>query len=215
MKYDLVKHVVRAVELKQLPRFLYKYRSCDLRASSIIKNSEFWFSQARDFNDPFDCNLSETNSHRLIDYKNYIRRSGALTNEQFKAIIKVVKKDSKFLLNTALETREKTLDDHGILSLSKNYDNILMWSHYSSSHRGIVIGLDILKDPIFFSMLLIMQYQNTYKKLNMYKESYKDKNYIHRILATKAELWKYEEEVRVLKKPHGLHEINRSAISCL
>ena len=213
MKYDIEKHVVRAVELKQLPRFLYKYRPCNSRTDSIIKDSKLWFSRSKEFNDPFDCNLSETNSHRLKDYKNFISRSGALTNEQFKTIVKVVKKDPKFLLNTALEIREKTLNDHGLLSLSKNHDNILMWSHYSSSHKGIVIALDILKDPKFFSMLLIVQYQNTYKKLNIYTETFKDEKYIHRILATKAKLWEYEEEVRVLKKPHGLHAINRNAIS--
>ena len=213
MKYDLEKHVIKAVELKQIPRFLYKYRPSGARTDAIIRDSEFWFSRSKDFNDPFDCNLSETNSHRLKDYKNYISKTGTLTSEQFKAIIKVVKKDPKFLLNTALETRQQTLNDHGLLSLSKNHDNLLMWSHYSSSHQGIVIALDILKDPSFFSMLLIVQYQKTYKKLNIYTETYKDENYIHRILATKAKLWKYEEEVRVLKAPHGLHPINRDAIS--
>lgn len=62
-------------------------------------------------------------------------------------------------------------------------------------------------------MLLELKYQSTYKKLNMYVDKSSDKDYIHRILATKARLWGYEEEVRVLKKPHGIHPINRNAIS--
>ncbi len=37
------------------------------------------------------------------------------------------------------------------LSLSKNRNNLLMWSHYCDSHRGFVIGFDS-SDP-FFSTL--------------------------------------------------------------
>lgn len=213
MEYDLEKHVIRAVELKQLPRFLYKYRSCGPRTDSIIEDSCFWFSQPNHFNDPFDCKLSETRNHRLKDYKEFISRDSVLTAEQSRKLVNIVKKDPNFLLKSALEARENTLNKHGLLSLSKKYDNILMWSHYASSHKGIVIALDILKDPSFFSMLLEVKYQKSYKNLNMYVESGNDKDYIHRILATKANLWDYEEEVRVLKKPYGSHKINRNAIS--
>lgn len=213
MTYDLEAHVIRAVELKQLPRFLYKYRSCGPRTDSIIEDSSFWFSRAKDFNDPFDCNLSEVRNHRLKDYKSYIARSGEISRQQSRSFVEMAKKTPNFLLEAALKTREQTLNDHGLLSLSKIYDNILMWSHYSSSHRGLVIALDVLKDPKYFGMLLEVKYQETYKKLNMYVESSSDKEYIHRILATKASLWAYEEEVRVLKQPHGSHAINRNAIS--
>lgn len=147
---NLEEYVIRAVEAREIPRYLYKYRASGPRTDSIIEDSCFWFSRSKDFNDPFDCNLSETRSHRLNDYKKYIAKSGVISREQSRVIAKIAKKDPQFLLKTALKTRAETLNEHGLLSLSKNHDNILMWSHYSSSHQGLVIALDVLKDPRFF-----------------------------------------------------------------
>jgi len=34
------------------------------------------------------------------------------------------------------------MDSHGVLSLSENCNNLLMWAHYGSEHKGLCLGFD-------------------------------------------------------------------------
>lgn len=40
------------------------------------------------------------------------------------------------------EFRSKTIEDYSFCSLSENHNDILMWSHYGNSHKGIVLGIE-------------------------------------------------------------------------
>src|SRR5262249_46903341 len=53
---------------------------------------------------------------------------------------------SKVIHGNRATISKRVIDDastrFGMLCLSEKPDNILMWSHYSDGHRGMVIGLD-------------------------------------------------------------------------
>lgn len=47
----------------------------------------------------------------------------------------------------ALErTRMELVDLQGMQSFSRDWNNILMWSHYGEKHQGICLGFDVLKE---------------------------------------------------------------------
>lgn len=84
-----------------------------------------------------------------------------------------------------------------ICSLSKNNDNILMWSHYANGHKGVAIGLKI--DDKNYSVRDIKYLRNLI--------SIEDVNSIDimSILCSKIDLWSYEKEVRVFTTDNSIY----------
>ena len=98
---------------------------------------------------------------------------------------------SKEVLNTIKSEKERL----GICSLSKNSEIALMWSHYADGHRGVVIGIEIDHnkykiEPIKYKGLPTLHDSNTpnYKELAQL------------ILTHKHNIWKYEEEIRIITR---------------
>lgn len=109
---------------------LYKYLDFN-GGLMMLHNSNLQFTNATQLNDPFDCHPS------LINFSNVpIEACRVWTPE----IIEELRRDP------FRRTREKSW----ICSLSKIYDSILMWSYYSSQHKGVCIGLDIKKPKSIF-----------------------------------------------------------------
>ena len=111
---------------------LYKYRSFGEYADKIILNSELNFASHTSFNDPFDCNLE----HR--DFCSY-------TDEEFESYCQKEGKqgaDKEKYLTDLSEELIKAKSEVGILCMSQDYKNILMWSHYSEYHKGLCFGFD-------------------------------------------------------------------------
>jgi hypothetical protein len=89
-----------------------------------------------------------------------------------------------------------------ICSLSKVYDELLMWSYYGN-HKGICIGLDMDKTKAHLSKLrgmpegcpeIEVQYKDIIKKPDIYRSNEDLARYQ---IGTKAEAWKHEQEVRL------------------
>lgn len=91
----------------------------------------------------------------------------------------------------------------GIFCLAKNYDNILMWSHYCNSHTGIV--LEINTNNSFFEHLNKIDYpeSNARPRLKLSKRDYtkqESEELLKQLLYSKSILWSYEEEYRDYKQ---------------
>lgn len=126
----------------------------------------------------------------------------------------------------ALHGRLKELADSVvILSLTRTYDNPLMWSHYGEEHRGFVIGYDVT-GPFFEdkerNIISVDEgdvvYTNTksqYILSDSFLTSLHDvwiracgdssfrepefKNILRKVFLTKHASWVYEEEVRLVR----------------
>lgn len=106
-----------------------------------------------------------------------------------------------------------------ILCLTRNPLNTLMWAHYSDSHKGVVIGIDIYKTDMTLpeENILPAQFGNviyTYTRpsnhiwlredlANSYAQligfNLKNMEALQRRYLYKSAEWSYEEEVRVVK----------------
>ena len=50
-----------------------------------------------------------------------------------------------------VEYLEDELNKYGIISLTEDPHNLLMWSHYAGEHRGVVVGYDHLEKMMVVS----------------------------------------------------------------
>lgn len=82
-----------------------------------------------------------------------------------------------------------------ILCFSRNWDNLLLWSHYGDSHKGICLGFDISEGepgPNYDTNVL---YQPNLLQIRRLEDANPD--LADRLLRTKHESWSYEQEVRM------------------
>jgi Protein of unknown function (DUF2971) len=83
----------------------------------------------------------------------------------------------------------------GLLCFSRNWDNILLWSHYGNCHTGICLGFDIPDTQPDEGYTLDVIYQPNVLKVRRPKDV--NWNFVNRLLRTKYEIWSYEQEVRL------------------
>lgn len=86
----------------------------------------------------------------------------------------------------------------GVCCFSKNKENLLMWSHYADSHRGICLEFDDKLEP--FSKNFEVIYKSDIPNLNsdlLFNENDQLESF-RKLLSYKSEDWKHEEELRVL-----------------
>ncbi|EKO3608639.1 DUF2971 domain-containing protein [Vibrio metschnikovii] len=81
-----------------------------------------------------------------------------------------------------------------ICSLSKSLDNFLLWSHYSSGHKGIAIEIDIAEEH---PDLCKVNYQPFSPIFTEISQSHEDLRYLFQ---SKTEEWKYEKEYRIINE---------------
>ncbi|KDN54419.1 DUF2971 domain-containing protein [Flavobacterium seoulense] len=139
--------------LNDKPNYIYKFVPFNLNTlKSLIKN-ELWFGKPINLNDPFEC-----------DFK--LKFSGVLPNDNFlkkyyiekleirDAIIERIARNKVnidfFLEDIRSAILKSAIDNVGICSFSKNYNDIKMWAHYADSHKGICMVFD--KDLLIGSL---------------------------------------------------------------
>jgi hypothetical protein len=202
--------------------FRYKYIpfGVDKLSLNIISKGTVKFTCPLDFNDPFDCQplvstelLHENGGFKkaelsIID-KNYNYFERKLKRDEILSKLKRRIKSGHFISDL--------LKGIGVLSLSRQYDNALMWSHYADYHKGFVVGFRYSKPDD------LQEYveATTAESLIPYKVEYsKDKpvytpssnDFDMSILLTKDDVWSYENEERAFTwgENPGIYEYDRA-----
>ena len=173
-----------------MTRILYKYLDVDgaewmlgMRKEREYPNLQF--TNATQLNDPFDCHSN------LVDFSDMPRTDIFLSKEKCEKLASLLRKQT------------------WLCSLSKKYNTLLMWSHYCSNHHGICVGLK-MKDvkanlPVVIlgtigggePLELDVDYLDVIKRPKTLSV-----NPWHYQLQTKAKVWKYEKEVRLVIENH-------------
>ncbi len=197
---------------------LYKY--CAPRRLSDLQNRLLRFTQAVEFNDPFD--LSPTyDIFSQEDQSEFIRQDQAkggdgksytLTPERLKLMLGATSLGREFLLrqyqwlggnfaiDNNLAARLQLSLTFGVLSLSEVHDNLLMWSHYADQHRGFVIefeGESEFLAPAYAKRIPTFLEKVEYNDLRPHLSA----TTLNRpeALVRKASAWAYEREWRAIK----------------
>lgn len=182
-------------------RKLYKYRDFDdNHMEKIITNSSLYFSSIENFNDPFDCKLSYKQNYTNQEIDNYLVTLKERNPHQPHRL-KDMKKDfgkKQDFIEKQNDVTKKFIASIGVLSLSSNYDNILMWSHYSKNHTGLVFEFTPSSPQGIggcFFPLLEVKYSENYEELSYVNEV---KEEALKLMITKYKDWSYEEEYRCI-----------------
>jgi Protein of unknown function (DUF2971) len=214
MDKDKIKELIKiGVKNGQYPQYLYKYRISDIARNpyfdSIITTNSMMFSSPNSFNDPFDCQLEPDTFPSFIEITQFFTRMlpHIGTNE--------ISKMAKVAINDPLafaKILEESIkfDNVGVLCLSQEPDNILLWSHYADNHCGVCLKFDILQDLDFFSTPLKVIYDDIYP---VYNHMTQELEIIKKMIQTKFKLWKYEKEIRIFKMEKKLYNFNKSALT--
>jgi len=158
------RNLMQRIGSNHLPRILYKY--CDAHGTDILLRLHLKITPPNRFNDPFELaprmepSLRRSEARRLVKNKRSERAmfEKMTAKGQFTGNFKSFKKLGRPLRGKMVQTVVAAYSDgaadlrrdfidlvsskFGLLCLSAVSDNILMWSHYSRSHTGLVVGLD-------------------------------------------------------------------------
>ncbi len=200
---------------------IYKYRAFDSEYKfQIFIDGEVYFSRPSQFNDPFEMKPKiiglDTLNERKVFVDRFVQKN--LKNLSYKQR-NVEKRKALIRLSNNQQVEadiHALLEDYGVFSTSRNWDHILMWSHYSNSHKGFCVGFDF--DEEFdkeVGMPIVVSYSDWYPMLSPH--TLDDHNELFKsTVGSKSSVWAYEEEIRYVKSPreggNGLHKISKNRI---
>lgn len=215
-----------------LPKKLYKYHSFTEYALNNLRNRSFWFSKPENFNDPFDCNINfqlEDITEESLELLFNSLREREPNKKEFDRNFHSNGRVTKSFKNMAIEFSRKApsklverFANHGVACFSEINDDILMWSHYATSHQGFCLEFDTTKFP--FTSTNNPDKDTVVEKVD-YSDSYpiislKDialnhlPSLIQDLLARKSCHWSYEREWRLFSTYGNLElEYEKTALT--
>lgn len=205
---DGAEKLIKAIEVGGIPRYLYKYTSAE-NCLKILREKTLYFPNYKEFNDPFECkSIIDT---QVTDEQWYRFLTESLHQSKERAIewIEFVRENPNGLGEQFVKELLSTDYHFGLLCLSSNYDNLLLWAHYAQKHKGCCVKLDLMADPELFKAIRKVEYDDRYPVCN----------YIHNpeasldVLFHKSKVWEYECEYRVVSfEQAGVLSVSPAAI---
>lgn len=192
---------------------LFKYRSVTDFSLDALERGQIWVSKPGAFNDPFDCSLDYNKVVSVDTINAFLNNLSADPNVSAEEIKEVrdslldvdgkVKKgvaENKMLVD-AFDTFQREVTEYGVLSLTENCENILMWSHYADNHKGFCLEFERGEDNDLGDYRKTKQV--TYSRhcpiidVNKVVSNDNPKGEFLKMLFTKSEEWRYEQEWRI------------------
>lgn len=198
----------------------------------MLLNQELWFSQYSDFNDPFEFQLAghlNLTDSEILEYYHLIKKLNGtkidtIIEGNLDAFIWSYKKDTQEFTDSYLAPFVKRLSKFGICCFSEVSDNILMWSHYSDSHKGVVVEFDkVLLDQSIYEMnsdsemsvIDNVNYSVEFPLVTISSDLQKTADSIRSVTFSKSIDWSYEKEVRLVTGKTGNNKFDIQAIKSI
>lgn len=200
---------------------LYKYYPPTSHSFILLENGKISlrFSQPSALNDPFD--LSPTIDINKDSSYSFAKKVQERTSSKANKIIDgntgesypraTLKEFEDSLHEKNVKQKTVNLRTHndlsiGVLSLSKNENSSLMWSHYSQHHTGFMLEIE---NRFELNTQLKKAQDVVYCKnrpTTKQSESHSDKSYFR----YKDPVWKYEDEMRLVVELHQLEPTEKT-----
>jgi len=184
---------------------LYKYRSGD----------DYTFD--RDLN-TLEENCFFAPTHKLLNDPNetFILDNFDIQSKYFDKIFRSDTGNLKEKYKQLLKRREEV----GIYSLSKTFNDELLWAHYGNSHKGFCIEYDEVKLLDTFSnedlYTFPVKYSNIPPQIGLNDIVNNDiLTIVKKLSGTKSKSWKYENEVRIIRGNSGNQVYNHKALTSI
>lgn len=129
--------------LPTLPPYFFKYRPFNDHTIETILESKIYFQSPAKFNDPFDGRIPLVMSGSEKQWSKYLNKlykesyPGYSPAKRLQLVSTAMKSGSfKTIENKKFDD---IVDSLGVLCLTANATNILMWAHYADSHKGVCL----------------------------------------------------------------------------
>jgi hypothetical protein len=196
---------------EKLPQIVYRMRPVNRFLFESLISAQIWFSNPQDFNDPYDCDLDMRVQNLSVDrmkayFENHLKNLCSpkeLQDIQSKGLTFI---DFEKLIN---RSAKQVIRRKGIACFMSSCDNLLMWSHYADSHKGVCLKFDILEDASFFTPAKKVNYSRDYPEYDYLTNK---NDFVNQMFFTKSEDWAYEGEVRVLKNINGNYSFHPKSL---
>ena len=205
----------RSIMVKNVPPRLYKFQSFEGKSSiENLRRSQIWFSKPDGLNDPFDCSINinfhstdeELASFVRDHYIEWLRHTGKAEEIPERELqylpngnpSKELRDATDKIIMEKQQQRRYEFSQMGVACFTTEVENILMWSHYASQHKGFCLEFDT--NYFLFD-----------GKLNLHQIDYSDSFPTHphaaliqkplivnSPLTTKSKDWIYEREWRLI-----------------
>jgi hypothetical protein len=185
------------------PERLWKYRPWNGHAMRMIVEGEVYFTPDQQLNDPFEFQWFDRFPTSAAEIDDYAQRFcvqhcpddfGEQLNANYMAVKAWIESVGESRLPDFAITATKF--SHGVLCLSETNRDILMWSHYADSHRGVCIA--VRPDRLEYGRLLPVDYCEKIPIIDA--EAYLQPNREPFVTASRSKAldWRYEQEWRTI-----------------
>lgn len=167
-----------------------------------MQDLEIRMTQPSQLNDPHELSVSLNAETIQVDFYNKMVADGWSTEKAADA----ARRNAPNLVIEFAKIVEEQRSGLGVLSLSADEDNMLLWAHYGDEHKGAVVELDadqllITKpDPQKVQALFEVEYEA--KRVDIMARQLP----IWMTLAVKSKPWAYEREWRLVRSLELLRE---------
>lgn len=182
---------------KEKPKYLYKYRPINIHTLNLIISNEAYYSSPIDLNDPFDCNIiPQIDYSNLNKFAETRKNEGSITQKEYD---KLLENPEMIMEHEFKETIDNIRSKFKIFCLSEINNDVMMYSHYADSHRGICLEFSVSNDP-FFDYLDYVRYTKEIPVFHGFNDDIKlIRNELKEIeVLTKSCSWSYEKEWRII-----------------
>ncbi|RLC50356.1 MAG: hypothetical protein DRH79_07760 [Candidatus Cloacimonadota bacterium] len=185
-------------------RYFYKFMPINDYTFENLSNNQIWFSSPMDFNDPFDFFIPYNLDFNKEEFEKIIPKPPGISESMYDQMFLAAKNNPTKLekwIEIGLERFKASIK---IACFCEKKNNILMWSHYADSHKGICLKFDSNFDYNFFHEdnwkfhkmpIREVKYPPKPEKAYYFKDN---DNFFRACAFTKYYKWKYEKEHRII-----------------
>lgn len=193
-----------------LPSELHHYFGVDdsrLRfewLEQILLENKVFLRSPKDFNDPFDCKpvIEFPKSRVAWDVKGkrwHKRLQGQFGSKTADATWEAYKARRPEELSELIEgASRQAADQAGIFCFAERNDDVLMWSHYANSHRGVCLTFDPMLEPACGLVCAQPVRYRSERPIVPGVRTKREHDDVVQAHLTKATAWAYEREWRVV-----------------
>jgi len=190
-----------------IPAFLYRYFApggfTRANLEDVLLRSRMRLSARSEFNDPFDSHcdwLPPDSREEAHSYFCGVAMNHGHTEAEAKLIADTATQDGEYW-KPFYDTVRGAIEKTGITCFAEDGLNFLMWSHYASHHRGVVVEFHELtnKGPIF--KVFPVRYGDEFPRFTYSREHFHQQ--VFRSVLCKSSAWRYEMEWRIVHAPHA------------
>lgn len=188
---------------------LYRFMPVNSKDTKFLEHlfilRKLYHSLPSGFNDPFEgkphftMENSKNNASDIRQHLKKVARNRGLSRKNAETLINNSMKDPRFIPDSIEKSTSKIFNELRICSFTTNKENLLFWSHYANSHKGICIEFDASILPISFAYKV--EYSNIYPEIT-YPVPPDERAFKPALV--KAKIWAYENEYRTMFLPKAM-----------